>query len=167
MSGDGLHEELLLELAWAAFSRAMISAPRYFASIETAELWVGDFVTWYNTQHRHSAIRFVTPEQRHSGRDIAILARRRETYQEARARHPERWTGETRTLEPCRGGDTQPRHRRCMTSAQAATMLTPAGEYRQVHWAGNRHNRLWIINIDTEERSLPLNSGSSRDEDRS
>ena len=71
-----------------------------FASIETAELWVGDFVTWYNTQHRHSAIRFVTPEQRHSGRDIAILARRRETYQEARARHPERWTGETRNWNP-------------------------------------------------------------------
>ena len=35
MSGDGLHEELLLELACPAFSRAMISAPRYFASIET------------------------------------------------------------------------------------------------------------------------------------
>ena len=71
-----------------------------FASIEAAERWVADFVSWYNTQHRHSAIRFVTPEQRHSGRDVAILARRRETYEEARARHPERWTGEARNWNP-------------------------------------------------------------------
>ncbi|WP_390624840.1 integrase core domain-containing protein [Mesopusillimonas faecipullorum] len=38
-----------------------------FASIEQARQWVQRFVTWYNTEHRHSAIKFVTPEQRHYG----------------------------------------------------------------------------------------------------
>ena len=71
-----------------------------FASIEDAERWVADFVSWYNTRHRHSAIRFVTPEQRHSGRDLEILARRRETCRNARARHPERWTGALRNWTP-------------------------------------------------------------------
>ncbi|WP_169465840.1 hypothetical protein [Massilia polaris] len=29
--------------------------------------WVGTFVRWYNEEHRHSAIKFVTPAQRHAG----------------------------------------------------------------------------------------------------
>ena len=32
-----------------------------FADIETARRWVGNLVHWYNHEHRHSAIRFVTP----------------------------------------------------------------------------------------------------------
>jgi hypothetical protein len=36
------------------------------------------FVSWYNEEHRHSAIRYVTPDQRHSGRDVEILERRHE-----------------------------------------------------------------------------------------
>lgn len=71
-----------------------------FASIEAAERWVADFVEWYNTQHRHSAIRFVTPQERHTGRDVEILARRRATYAKARALHPERWTGGSRNWNP-------------------------------------------------------------------
>ena len=54
------------------------------------------FVQWYNEEHRHSAIRFVTPSQRHAGLDIAILAQRDELYQAARRRRPDRWTGNTR-----------------------------------------------------------------------
>ena len=38
----------------------------------------------------------VTPEQRHSGREEEILAGRREVYEEARAKRPDRWSGETR-----------------------------------------------------------------------
>ena len=38
------------------------------------------FVAWYNSEHLHSAIRFVTPEDRHEGRDVAILAARRDLY---------------------------------------------------------------------------------------
>jgi transposase InsO family protein len=36
-----------------------------FESIEQAQAWVDAFVTWYNTDHLHSAIRFVTPDDRH------------------------------------------------------------------------------------------------------
>ncbi len=67
-----------------------------FASIEAAREWVEDFVGWYNTEHLHSAIGFVTPEDRHTGKDEAILAKRRRVYEAARKRNPERWTGETR-----------------------------------------------------------------------
>lgn len=56
-----------------------------FASLEAARSWVKDFVRWYNTQHLHSAIRFVTPEDRHAGREAAILAARQAVYEEARS----------------------------------------------------------------------------------
>ena len=67
-----------------------------FADLDAARRWVRAFVHWYNTEHLHSTIRFVTPEDRHSGREKAILARRRMVYETARAAHPERWTGGTR-----------------------------------------------------------------------
>jgi putative transposase len=44
----------------------------------------------------HSAIGFVTPDDRHTGRDIAILDNRKVVYAEARQRHPRRWTGQIR-----------------------------------------------------------------------
>jgi transposase-like protein len=58
------------------------------------------FVRWYNTTHLHSAIRFVTPEDRHTGRDGALLAARHTVYEHAGARLPERWSGTTRNWEP-------------------------------------------------------------------
>lgn len=58
------------------------------------------FVASYNTEHRHSAIRFVTPDDRHFGREHALLAERREVYQRARDRHPERWSRDTRNWTP-------------------------------------------------------------------
>ena len=51
--------------------------PRGFASITAARDWVQGFVRWYNTAHRHSAIRFVTPDQRHRGAEVAVLSERR------------------------------------------------------------------------------------------
>lgn len=67
-----------------------------FASLAAAREWVAQFVNWYNHTHRHSAIRFVTPEQRHCGEDKEILQARSRVYQDAKARRPERWSGETR-----------------------------------------------------------------------
>ncbi len=49
---------------------------RPFASKDDACLWVAGFVDWYNHQHRHSAIRFVTPHQRHSGQANEICRHR-------------------------------------------------------------------------------------------
>lgn len=67
-----------------------------FESIAAARAWVEHFVDWYNHEHRHSSIGFVTPDQRHQGVDVALLAQRRVVYEAARRAHPERWTGKTR-----------------------------------------------------------------------
>jgi putative transposase len=70
---------------------------RPFPSLDEARAWVSSFVDWYNGEHLHSAIGYVTPNDRHAGRDVEILARRREVYEQARRRHPERWSGATRS----------------------------------------------------------------------
>lgn len=67
-----------------------------FESLEAARDWVPAFVVLYNTQHCHRGINYVTPQQRHDGLDVEILAKRHEVYQTARARHPNRWSGDTR-----------------------------------------------------------------------
>lgn len=72
---------------------------RPFQSIEEARAWVADFVAWYNFEHLHSAIGFVTPDDRHAGRDVEILANRRKVYERARQRRPERWTGAVRNWD--------------------------------------------------------------------
>jgi putative transposase len=70
--------------------------PKYprkpFASIETASKWVAEFVDWYNNKHLHSGIKFVTPASRHSGQDEEILKKRKEVYQMAKIRNPNRWS---------------------------------------------------------------------------
>jgi putative transposase len=86
-----------------ALFRTLKYRPEYprgaFKSIETARQWVEGFVTWYNTEHLHSAIGFVTPEDRHAGRDKTILAARQRTYAAARMRNPERWSRNVRAWE--------------------------------------------------------------------
>jgi transposase InsO family protein len=83
-----------------ALFRTLKYAPAYphrpFASVDAAAAWVERFVHWYNHQHRHSAIGFVTPAQRHAGSDIAILFKRRAVYLRAREQHPARWSRSTR-----------------------------------------------------------------------
>ena len=73
------------------------SYPRQpFADLTAARQWVDKFVHWYNDEHRHSAIGFVTPAQRHAGLDTALLHQRVEVYAAAKKRHPTRWSGATR-----------------------------------------------------------------------
>jgi transposase InsO family protein len=73
---------------------------RPFENLLAARQWVGTFVHWYNEEHRHSAISFVTPAQRHAGLDAALLRKRAEVYEAAKVRHPERWSGATRNWQP-------------------------------------------------------------------
>ncbi len=93
-----------------------------FENIEAARLWVEGFVSWYNNEHLHSGIRFVTPADRHAGRDQEILARRDELYNKARQRHPERWSGSTRDWSPVAivNLNPEPRHTTA-SSAQASS----------------------------------------------
>lgn len=51
---------------------------------------------WYNEEHRHSAIGFVTPNQRHAGQDVTLLANRADVYELARRANPRRWSKHTR-----------------------------------------------------------------------
>lgn len=80
----------------AAF-RTLKYVPSYpskpFQSIAEAREWVQRFVVWYNTEHRHSGIRSVTPQQRHDGQDHAILNARKTVYIAAKRDHPDRWRG--------------------------------------------------------------------------
>jgi putative transposase len=90
------------------FSEALFKTLKYhpgfpdkpFDSLQEAREWVAGFQHWYNEVHRHSALKFVTPAQRHRGEDEAILANRHALYEAAKARRPERWSGLTRNWEP-------------------------------------------------------------------
>jgi len=67
-----------------------------FINITEARLWVMQFVKWYNYEHKHSGIGYVSPDERHEGRDKEILKHRHEVYKQAKAAHPERWSREIR-----------------------------------------------------------------------
>lgn len=67
-----------------------------FATIDDARAWVLSFVHWYNTQHKHSGLKFTTPQQRHNGEAEMILNYRKQVYQVAQSRRPERWSRDIR-----------------------------------------------------------------------
>lgn len=93
VSDDNAHIESLFR-----HLKYVPSYPRNgFVSLEEAREWVARFVDWYNSQHLHSAIGLVTPDDRHHGRDTTILERRREVYAAAQAKNPHRWTAAPRT----------------------------------------------------------------------
>lgn len=70
-----------------------------FADLDAARQWASEFVRWYNMEHRHSGIQYVTPAQRHSGQDIGLLQARDRLYQHARQQRPQRWARHTRNWD--------------------------------------------------------------------
>lgn len=82
----------------------MKTSPAYpvrpFKNVEEAEDWVAEFVYWYNHEHLHSGIRFVSPADRHYGDDREILKARHEVYEKARQENPARWSGKIRDWSP-------------------------------------------------------------------
>ena len=70
--------------------------PKCVGDIGHARTWFADFINWYNTKHRHSAIGYVTPSQRHDGSASGVYAASNETYQKAKAAHPERFANGAR-----------------------------------------------------------------------
>jgi len=91
-----------------AYAEALFRTAKYrpefpakgFADLDAARIWAAGFVRWYNHDHRHSGIRYVSPAQRHAGDDAAILAARHALYVQARERNPRRWSGATRNWTP-------------------------------------------------------------------
>jgi len=71
-----------------------------FVDLNAARQWGQHFVHWYNHEHRHSGIRYVSPAQRHAGEDAEILAMRHAVYLQARSRQPSRWSRHTRNWTP-------------------------------------------------------------------
>ncbi len=103
--------------------RTMKYRPEYpskpFDNIDQAQSWVDGFVFWYNTQHLHSSIRYVTPDDRHFGRDKHILTNRQKVYEKARSKNPNRWSTKIRNwnrvhrvwLNPKKKDETSQMHR--------------------------------------------------------
>lgn len=63
-----------------------------FETLEDARIWVLKFVHWYNHEHKHSGLKFMTPHQRHSGQTRKVMDNRKAVYEAARSENPERWS---------------------------------------------------------------------------
>ena len=98
---------------------------RGFEDLAAARAWGSHFVHWYNVEHRHSGIRYVSPAQRHAGADQAILAARHALYVEARERHPARWSRHTRNWSPAGPVTLNPERESVVAMAMGNTNRQP------------------------------------------
>jgi transposase InsO family protein len=111
VSDDNPYSEALFKTV--KYHPAFPSKP--FEMLQEAREWVLGFQRWYNEQHKHSGLKFLTPAQRHSGADAAIMTGRKAVYEAAKRRHPARWSGATRNwelpqvvwLNPSKAADTE------------------------------------------------------------
>jgi len=78
---------------------ASYPATEKFATIFDARIWCIKFIDWYNTEHKHSGLKFITPEQRHNGQYRQIMSQRKTVYQKAKTDRPDRWSRHTRNWE--------------------------------------------------------------------
>lgn len=62
-----------------------------FVDLDTARSWVHGFTRWYNEEHKHSGIKFTSPGQRHRGEAEELIVGRKNVYEQAKQRNPERW----------------------------------------------------------------------------
>jgi len=67
------------------------SYPGRFAALEDSLAWGRALFPWYNHQHRHSGIAFLTPADVYFGRAEAVLEQRHAVRIAAYAKHPERF----------------------------------------------------------------------------
>ena len=80
------------------FSEAQFKTMKYqpdypdrFGSLVDARTWAQAFFPWYNTEHHHSGIGFMTPAAVHSGEAARLFTERQQTLTAAYAAHPERF----------------------------------------------------------------------------
>jgi putative transposase len=115
-----------------AFSESPFRTAKYrpefpakgFADLQQARLWARSFVDWYNNDHKHSGIRYVSPSQRHAGEDRGVLAARHAVYEQAKAAHPQRWSRHTRDWNPITAVTLNPEREAAITAAQNAVHKT-------------------------------------------
>jgi len=65
--------------------------PERFASAEAARTFCHPFFTWYNTEHHHGGIGWLTPAMVHYGQVERVRTARRQVLTTAYAAHPERF----------------------------------------------------------------------------
>lgn len=125
---------------------------RPFVTIDDARRWVATFVAWYNDDHQHSGIRFVTPSERHDGRETAILAHRHSVYLAARQRNPARWaSARARTPHPC---IDRPAFR---TQSRARSSARPTARERPAFPCRHSTTRIrFTDDLDHRHSSLPV-----------
>ncbi len=65
--------------------------PQRFGSLQHARQWAAELLRWYNTQHHHSGLGLMTPQQVHYGLAQAVRQQRAAVLRAAQAAHPERF----------------------------------------------------------------------------
>ena len=65
--------------------------PERFGSLEDARAFGQVFFPWYNQEHHHSGLGFLTPAVVHVGQAATVRAQRQQVLATAYARHPERF----------------------------------------------------------------------------
>ena len=110
-----------------AFAESLFRTAKYhpsyppdgFATLEEAQAWSHHFVTYYNTEHKHRSLNFVTPAQKHSGQDHEILQSRKEILENSRKNHPNRWIqNRIRNCEPTTEVNLYPIDNRALEKSQ-------------------------------------------------
>jgi hypothetical protein len=87
VSNDNAHAESLFRTL--KYHPSLPEKP--FESLTEARIWTQSFVQWYNHEHLHCSLNHVTPSQKHAYQDIAILKRRKDLYEQAKAQNPLQW----------------------------------------------------------------------------
>ena len=83
--------------------------PDRFGSLEHARQVCRALFAWYNAEHHHSGLAFLTPDSVHHGRADQILDARHRVRLAAQAAHPERFVnGPPRREQPPGCGLDQP-----------------------------------------------------------
>jgi putative transposase len=115
-----------------AYAEALFRTAKYrpdfpnlgFPDLAEARQWAAAFAHWYNHEHRHGGIRYVTPAQRHAGQDHPVLAARHALYRQAREAHPRRWSGRTRNWTPVGAVTLNPERDSVVAAASTNPLLS-------------------------------------------
>ncbi len=78
--------------SWFKTLKYGISYPGKFASMAEARTWFAVFVHSYNTNHSHSGLHFITPNQIRTGQYEAIVEDRNAVMKAAQEKNPVRWS---------------------------------------------------------------------------
>lgn len=77
--------------SWFSVLKSRASFPEFFKDIEQARQYTAAIVAWYNGEHMHSRLDYLTPQQMDHGEGTEIQKRRNEVIERARAQRPSRF----------------------------------------------------------------------------